>query len=67
VKNFGRFQGYKTLLGKTDESSKVPEWFRAAQYGKIEDYVRREARDFINAYIVLKREIPKIRLPVENT
>ena len=66
VKNYGRFTGYNALLGKTDENKKVPGWFRDKEYEKIEDYVKREAKNFIETYQVLKKEIPKIKLPHES-
>ena len=65
VKNYGRFHGYDQLLGNTDESAKVGDWFRNGEYDKIESYIKREAENFIAAYRVLKTAIPRIRLPAE--
>ena len=63
VMNYGRFGGYDALLGKTREGPKVAQWCREGKHKEIEEYVRREAKAFIESYQVLKREIPKIKLP----
>ena len=65
MKNQGLFKGYNQSIGKTGEGAKVPEWYRQREFQRIEDYIRKEASNFIEAYVVLKKELPKILLPTE--
>ena len=65
LKNHGLFKRYNQSIGKTGEGKKVPEWYKQRDYQRIEDYIRREAKNFIDAYVVLKEELPKILLPAE--
>ncbi len=63
ILNEGSFKGasLKKFLRKED-GAKVPEWYAQEDYGVIEDYIRREAEDFIQFYQQLKKEIPLCRL-----
>lgn len=56
------FYSVSSDFGKTGESSNVPGWCREGHsgYAKIEDYVKREAKAFISAYMIFKREMPKL-------
>ena len=65
VKNRGSFKGYNHCLGKTGGGSYVPTWYQNGDYDKIEDYIRKEAGCFVNAYMAIAKEIPKILLPFE--
>ncbi|GAI48393.1 unnamed protein product, partial [marine sediment metagenome] len=42
----------KAIFGKTG-GVKVPEWYANGNYNAIEDYIRREAEDFIQFYQIL--------------
>jgi len=57
--NEGSFKGasLKAIFGKTG-GVKVPEWYANGNYNAIEDYIRREAEDFIQFYQKLKKELP---------
>ena len=65
LKNHGLFKVYNQSIGKTGDGAKVPEWYNQGDYQRIDDYIRREAKNFIEAYMVLKEELPKILLPAE--
>ncbi len=59
--NKGRFSGYGVLLGQKGTGAMVKGWYEAKDYPKIVDYIKEEAQSFINAYQILKRELPRIK------
>jgi len=60
--NNGSFKGYDRLLGKSSLAANMAEWYYSKNYSMIEQYITKEASDFIKAYAVLKRELPGISL-----
>jgi hypothetical protein len=60
--NSGRFKNYSILVGKTHEATNMALWYSQKNYEQIERYITKEAADFVSAYIVLKRELPRIKL-----
>lgn len=61
--NDGRFSGYNELLGRSESGAQVRLWYQARDYESILSYVRREARNFIEKYQFLKRQLRSIRFP----
>jgi len=59
ILNEGSFKGasLKKILGKSGGAN-VPEWYADRNYDAIDDYIRREAENFIQFYRELKKEIP---------
>jgi hypothetical protein len=60
--NRGKFKGAKLCLfmGKPDNSSLVPEWYRLKEYDKIIGYIREEAEDFLIFYRILTEQLRNI-------
>lgn len=59
--NEGRFTGYSELLRQGDFlNEQVPELYRQQRYEAIVAYIQEEARILIEAYQVLKRELPSL-------
>ena len=58
--NEGNFRDYQRVLGKKS-GHMVRQWYDAKDYDKIERYVRREARNFIAKYQILKKRMLEIR------
>lgn len=56
------FIGYDKLLPKTNPmpNSMIPQLYREEKYQKIIEYIKDEAKDFIKAYQILKKEIPSM-------
>lgn len=59
--NQGSFKGYQFPLGKK-QGHMVRQWYEKKEYEKIERYIRREARNFIKKYQILKKRIPEIKI-----
>ena len=60
--NRGKFRGAKLCLfmGKPDNGSLVPEWYRSKEYDKIIDYIHEEAEDFLAFYRILVEELRNV-------
>lgn len=67
--NKGSFKGYDSVLPKTNplENKKIPELYEQEKYGQITQYIKDEAKDFINAYQILKKEMPKLKSLINKT
>ena len=61
--NKGSFKGYDKVIPKTNPitNDQIPMLFREGNYSTIIQYIRDEASDFINAYQILKKEMPKLK------
>lgn len=61
--NAGEFagSGLDKLTGKPESGRLVPRWYSAREYGRIEDYVLTEAREFVRWYGWLLRRLPDLR------
>ena len=61
--NGGEFKGsgMDKITGKRQDGSMIGDWYRAYQYGKIEDYIRNETEEFVKFYRWLLEEMPKMR------
>lgn len=62
--NNGNFIGYDKVIPKTNptENKQIPELYRQGEYDKITQYIKDEADDFIRAYQIFKKEMPKLKL-----
>jgi hypothetical protein len=54
------FKGYHRLLGKSGVAGNIEEWYYNRNWEAIEHYITNEAKDFVKAFALLKRELPKI-------
>lgn len=63
IMNNGNFIGYDRVLPKTNpiENKEIPELYRQGKYEEIIQYVKDEVKDFLNAYRIFKKEIPKLK------
>ncbi len=61
IKNRGEFRNYQRHLGKRS-GSMVAKWYLDEKYGRIENYVRDEAHNFIKKYQILKDRIGRLKL-----
>jgi len=62
VINNGRFKDYDKVLQKTNPltNDKIHQLHKDGKYSEIIQYIRDEAKDFIKAYQILKREMPSL-------
>jgi hypothetical protein len=60
--NQGRFANYQRPLEKRNEARLIRQWYEDKDYRKIENYVRREASNFISKYQKLKKALPTVQL-----
>jgi hypothetical protein len=60
--NEGGFIGYYKILPKTNltTGNMIPKLYREGKYPEIIQYIEDEAKDFIKAYQILKKEMPKL-------
>lgn len=61
--NNGSFKGYDKIIPKTNplENKEIPDLYRQGKYNQIVQYIKDEAEDFIKAYQIFKREMPKLK------
>jgi len=61
IMNRGEFKGsgLDKITGKPQDGSRVPEWYKEGEYGRIIDYVTVEAREFVKFAEWLYRELPE--------
>lgn len=60
IVNKGSFTGYQLLLGKSGLATSIAEWYNDKNWSAIEQYITKEAEDFVHVYSLLKRELPKL-------
>lgn len=60
IANNGSFKGYQRLLGKSGEAANMTQWYHDENWSMIEQYIRKEADDFVEIYSLLKRELPRL-------
>jgi hypothetical protein len=60
IANNGSFMGYQRFLGKTGQAENMAQWYYDNNWCLIERYIRKEAKDFVEIYSILKRKLPKI-------
>ncbi|MEM3556145.1 MAG: hypothetical protein QXF56_05485 [Candidatus Micrarchaeia archaeon] len=53
--------GLDKFCGKPPNGELVPVWYLNKQYGRIIEYVEREAEEFISLYYKLREALPKLR------
>ena len=59
--NNGQFRGYNDLLGKKHSGNVVREWYEKNEHDKILEYIRDEAKNFVEKYQILKEKLPNIK------
>lgn len=60
--NAGKFGGYNQLLGKKQSGNVIREWYEKGEWENIQNYIKDEAKNFIEKYQIMKRELVKINL-----
>jgi len=53
--------GLDKFCGKETSGENVPLWYHKGEYGKIIDYVKKEAKEFVEFYARLKEKLPEFR------
>ncbi len=53
--------GLDKFTGKETSGVMVPVWYYNGEYEKILDYIRKEAKEFIEFYFKLKKRLPRFR------
>lgn len=63
IMNDGSFKGYDKVLPKTNPTTNdmIPQLYREGKYPEIIRYIKDEADDFIKAYQIFKKEIPRLK------
>lgn len=63
VMNGGSFKGYDKLIPKTNPTTNdmIPQCYKDGECDKIIQYIEAEAKDFIAAYQILKKELPQLK------
>lgn len=59
--NGGSFKSYHRLLGKEGLAANMSSWYYDRKWQMIEQYIQQEASSFVEAYSVLKEELPRLR------
>lgn len=60
--NDGNFKGYDRVLDKEGKLAnvKVPQLYKEKKYQEIIEYIKEEAKTFVDAYQKLKKEMPSL-------
>jgi hypothetical protein len=63
IMNGGNFKGYDKVLPKTNPTTNdtIPQLYAEKKYPEIIKYIEDETKDFIKAYQIFKREMPKLK------
>ena len=66
--NKGEFRnsGLDKMTGKEHSGSPIPSWYQDKQYGKIEEYVIQEAKEFGKLYQWLHKNMPELHTKFVN-
>jgi len=62
IMNNGQFKGsgLDKITGKPHGGGIVPQWYSERKYNEIEDYIKKEAAEFINLCVWLYKELPAL-------
>lgn len=60
IANNGSFKGYQRFVGKSGQAAHMMEWYYNKNWAAIEQYIRKEAEEFVRVYSILKEHIPRI-------
>ncbi|MGI0027088.1 MAG: ribonuclease H-like domain-containing protein [Nitrosopumilaceae archaeon] len=70
IMNNGQFKGsgLDKITGKPHGGGIVPQWYNEKKYNEIENYIKKEATEFINLCVWLYKELPLLlgRFKMEN-
>lgn len=61
--NYGQFLASgldQVVYNRQSQSVKVPEWYKNRQYNEITEYIKQEAKDFIQFYQILRQKLPAL-------
>jgi hypothetical protein len=63
IMNDGNFKGYDKVIPKTNPTTNemIPKLYKEGEYSEIIQYIRDETKDFVQAYQVFKKEMPKLK------
>jgi hypothetical protein len=63
IMNDGGFIGYDKMIPRTNPTTNdmIPQLYREGKYPEIIQYIKDEAKDFIKAYQIFKKEIPRLK------
>jgi len=61
--NNGNFKDYDKVIPKTNPvtNDRISQLFLDEEYSEIIQYIKDEAKDFIKAYQIFKKEIPSLK------
>lgn len=62
IMNKGNFKGFDKVLPKTNPltNDQIPQFHKDGKHQEIVQYIQDEAKDFIKAYQILRKEIPSL-------
>lgn len=62
IMNNGNFTGYDKVLPKTNPltNDKIPQLHKDGKHPEIIQYIKDEAKDFVKAYQIFKKEMPSL-------
>jgi len=55
IANSGSFKGYQRFLGKSGQAANMMEWYYDRNWESIENYIKKETRDFVDTYRTLEQ------------
>jgi hypothetical protein len=63
IMNDGSFKEYDKVLPKTNPTTggMIPKLYKEGKYFEIIEYIKDETKDFVRAYKIFKREMPKLK------
>ena len=63
IMNDGSFKAYDKVIPKTNATSNdmIPRLYAEKKYSEIIKYIEDEAKDFVRAYQIFKKEIPSLK------
>jgi hypothetical protein len=60
--NGGKFVGYNQLLDKKQSGNVIREFYEKGDWNSILNYIKDEAKNFVEKYQIIKRELMNIKL-----
>jgi len=63
IMNDGNFKGHDKVLPKTNPTTNdmIPKLYGEGKYPEIIQYIKDETQDFVKAYQIFKKEMPKLK------
>lgn len=60
--NGGKIQGYNQILGKKQSGNVIKDWYEQGDWDNIITYIKDEAKNFIEKYQIIKKELSNIKM-----